>query len=123
MRRTWPPGRASLVHNSAGRLHFLWDAMGVMGDSRDKTSHVELRSGKWTSESPCRLGAADYLALADRFDAIAVVGIPTFSTHNENEARRFINLVDVLYERQGLPLAPFPAQPEPFLSPRVTETT
>jgi len=49
-----------------------------------------------------RLGAADYLALADRFDAIAVAGIPTFSTHNENEARRFINLVDVLYERRAL---------------------
>mmetsp|Transcript_39530 Transcript_39530/g.97895 ORF Transcript_39530/g.97895 Transcript_39530/m.97895 type:complete len:522 (+) Transcript_39530:262-1827(+) len=51
------------------------------------------------------LGAADYITLADRFDAIAIAGVPVFSTHNENEARRFINLVDVLYERRTLLIA------------------
>jgi hypothetical protein len=51
------------------------------------------------------LGAADYIALIHRFDAIALTHVPVFSTHNENELRRFINLVDVLYERRALLLA------------------
>ena len=57
------------------------------------------------------LGAADYIALATRFDAIALMDVPTFSTHNENEARRFINLVDVLYEKHALLLASLAAEP------------
>jgi len=57
------------------------------------------------------LGAADYIAIAAQFDVIAVNGVPSFSTFNENEARRFINLVDVLYERRALLIATLAAAP------------
>ena len=57
------------------------------------------------------LGASDYVALCSRFDALAVTNVPTFSTHNENEARRFINLIDVMYERRTLLVASLASSP------------
>ena len=59
-----------------------------------------------------RLSAADYILLVTRFDVMALTGVPTFSTHNENEARRFINLVDVLYDRRALLIASLAAAPD-----------
>ncbi|MDB5591500.1 cell division protein ZapE, partial [Enterovirga sp.] len=46
------------------------------------------------------LGASDYLALARSFHTVVLDGIPRLSSERRNEARRFITLVDVLYERQ-----------------------
>lgn len=44
------------------------------------------------------LGAADYRAIAQRFSVIALKDIPKLSTFQHNHARRFITLVDELYE-------------------------
>jgi len=44
------------------------------------------------------LGAADYLALADRYHTIIVESVPLLTRHMHNEARRFMTLVDALYE-------------------------
>ena len=44
------------------------------------------------------LGAADYLALAGAVDALLVEGIPRLSRARNNEATRFVTLVDALYE-------------------------
>lgn len=44
------------------------------------------------------LGAADYLAIADRFDMIIVEGVPQLGGNTYNEARRFVTLIDALYE-------------------------
>jgi predicted ATPase len=51
----------------------------------------------------CRkaLGASDYLAIADRYHTVIVEGIPRLGKENRNEARRFIHLVDALYERKA----------------------
>lgn len=44
------------------------------------------------------LGASDYLALARNYHTIIMSGIPKFSETREDEARRFMTLIDVLYE-------------------------
>ncbi len=44
------------------------------------------------------LGATDYLALARNYHTVIISGIPRFSETREDEARRFMTLIDVLYE-------------------------
>jgi len=48
----------------------------------------------------CRkpLGAADYLALAARFHTFILAEVPALRPEDRNEARRFVNLIDALYE-------------------------
>ncbi len=43
-------------------------------------------------------GASDYLAIAREFHTIILVGIPSMSPENRNEAIRFTKLIDALYE-------------------------
>jgi cell division protein ZapE len=44
------------------------------------------------------LGAQDYLAIARRFHAVFVEDIPVLKASQKNEAKRFIILIDTLYE-------------------------
>ncbi|MHA6288028.1 cell division protein ZapE [Maricaulis sp. CAU 1757] len=44
------------------------------------------------------LGAADYLALADRFHTVLLENVPLMSPEKRNEAKRFVTLIDALYE-------------------------
>lgn len=44
------------------------------------------------------LGPADYLEVARRADVLLIDGIPRLSASNFNEARRFVTLIDALYE-------------------------
>lgn len=46
------------------------------------------------------LGAADYLSLATRFDVLVLAGIPSMGPESRNEAKRFVTLVDTLYEHR-----------------------
>ncbi|MFW5834347.1 MAG: cell division protein ZapE [Pseudomonadota bacterium] len=45
------------------------------------------------------LGAADYLSLATHYHTLLLDGVPRLTPDKRNEARRFITLVDALYER------------------------
>jgi cell division protein ZapE len=44
------------------------------------------------------LGPADYLAIADAVRVLIVEDIPRLSSENYNQARRFVTLIDALYE-------------------------
>jgi cell division protein ZapE len=44
------------------------------------------------------LGASDYLAIARRFHTVILEGIPQMGFEQRNEAKRFITLVDTLYD-------------------------
>ncbi len=58
------------------------------------------------------LGAADYLAIAERFAAVIVEGIPRLARERRDEARRFNILIDTLYEARTLLIASAEAPPE-----------
>lgn len=57
------------------------------------------------------VAAADYLALAERFDAVALQGIPVFTGSNVASGHRFVTLVDILYENRTRLLASAEAPP------------
>ena len=44
------------------------------------------------------LGPADYLALAEAVRVLILEDIPRLSSENYNQARRFVTLIDALYE-------------------------
>ncbi|MEO5774201.1 MAG: cell division protein ZapE [Sphingomicrobium sp.] len=56
-------------------------------------------------------GAADYLAIAQRFHTVIIVGIPKLSREKRNEAARFVTLIDALYEHRVKLLAAADAEP------------
>lgn len=57
------------------------------------------------------LGPQDYLAIADRFHAVVLRGIPRLKPENRNEAKRFVTLIDALYERSAKLIATAEAPP------------
>ena len=46
------------------------------------------------------LGAADYLAVATHFHSVVVEGIPEMAPARRDEAKRFVTLIDALYEHR-----------------------
>jgi cell division protein ZapE len=56
-------------------------------------------------------GAPDYLAVAQRFHTVIIVGIPVMTREMRNEAARFVTLIDALYEHRVKLLAAADAEP------------
>ncbi|MCU0839965.1 MAG: cell division protein ZapE [Rhodospirillales bacterium] len=46
------------------------------------------------------LGPADYLAIAERYEVVLLARIPQLGPEKRNEAKRFVTLVDALYEHK-----------------------
>jgi cell division protein ZapE len=58
------------------------------------------------------LGAGDYLAIATNFHTLVLDGIPLLSPDNYDQARRFIVLVDTLYDQRVKLIASADATPD-----------
>ncbi len=58
------------------------------------------------------LGAGDYLAIAANFHTLILDGIPRLSPDNYDKARRFIVLIDALYDERVKLIASADAQPD-----------
>jgi cell division protein ZapE len=58
------------------------------------------------------LGPGDYLALATHYETILIDGIPRLSPDNFDEARRFVTLIDALYEHRVKLYASAAANPD-----------
>ncbi len=57
-------------------------------------------------------GAADYLAIAQAYHTVILVGVPLMGPEKRNEAARFVTLVDALYEYRVKLLAGADARPD-----------
>ncbi|MGM0584808.1 MAG: cell division protein ZapE [Pseudomonadota bacterium] len=58
------------------------------------------------------LGAADYLALAEAVHSLMIEDVPRLSRARNNEAKRFVTLVDALYEAKTRVFISAEAEPE-----------
>ena len=58
------------------------------------------------------LGAGDYLAIAKRYHTVILAGVPKLTGDKRNEARRFMTLVDQLYEHRVKLVVSAEAPPE-----------
>lgn len=69
------------------------------------------------------LGARDYLALTDRFDTFVIDNVPILDQTRRNPAKRFILLVDTLYDRHKRVIISADAAPDDLYQgrPGVTE--
>lgn len=57
-------------------------------------------------------GAADYIALATHFHTVIIDGVPRFTENRRNEAKRFITLIDALYEHKTFAVIAAEAAPD-----------
>lgn len=58
------------------------------------------------------LGPGDYLAIATQFQTVLIDAIPRLSPDNRDEARRFITLIDTLYDHRVKLIASSEAPPD-----------
>jgi len=58
------------------------------------------------------LGPADYLAIAQHYRAVVLDGIPRLGPERRDEARRFVTLIDELYEHRVHLVAAAAAEPD-----------
>jgi cell division protein ZapE len=89
------------------------ETLTVMG--RDLVAPRAARSVAWFSFAELcdrPRAAADYLALAERYAALIVEGIPRLSPERRNEAQRFHILIDALYEARTLLVASAEVPPD-----------
>ncbi|WP_288430612.1 cell division protein ZapE [uncultured Agrobacterium sp.] len=78
------------------------------------------RVARFTFRDLCEkpLGAADFLAIADRFDTIFIDHIPFLNADRRNETKRFIILIDALYDHTVRLFASAAVMPEELLGTR-----
>ena len=86
---------------------------GLTGRARGRSAHLRVKGrevavpdeaagvARFTFADLCAqpLGASDYLALANTFHTLIVSDIPVMGETDRNEAKRFITLIDTLYDR------------------------
>ncbi|MEM8754361.1 MAG: cell division protein ZapE [Pseudomonadota bacterium] len=58
------------------------------------------------------LGAADYLTIAGAMGTLMIENVPRLGVHNANEAKRFVTLIDALYEAKTRLVCTAEAEPE-----------
>jgi cell division protein ZapE len=69
------------------------------GDSRARAGPTAWPGSTSTQICGGPRSQADYIEIARSFHSVLVSGVPRFTADNENEARRFIALVDEFYDR------------------------
>ena len=58
------------------------------------------------------LGPSDYILIAKTFDILMITNVPVLGKDNNNEAKRFVTLIDTLYENEIKLIVSSEAKPE-----------
>ncbi|KAI4285339.1 MAG: hypothetical protein L6R38_000764 [Xanthoria sp. 2 TBL-2021] len=79
----------------------------------------------WTFDELCTasLGPADFITLASTFHTFILVDVPVLTSLHKNEARRFITLLDALYEARCKLLIRGAAGPDDLFFPESQQST
>ena len=100
--------------------------LALTGDERGEPTEIELLGrvlrvpqaaggvARFGFDELCRrpLGSADYLEIADRFHTVLIDRIPMMGPSERNEARRFITLIDALYDMRVKLIVSAAAEPQ-----------
>ena len=107
-----PVYRAPLDEASQAWLESRWRALG--GDDAHRDGSIELDGRRIRTRARCPgmawfdfaalcegpRGTADYIEIAREFHTVLLGGIPVFDERRNDAARRFVHLVDELYDGQ-----------------------
>ena len=76
--------------------------------------HASMGVARFTFAELCEkpLGTLDYLHIARRFHTVLIDGIPVLKPAQRDVARRFVNLVDTLYDARVSLIASAAAEPD-----------
>lgn len=109
-----------LFEKLTGKRHGDEHFLSVLGRQvRVPQAHAHIARFAFADLCEKPLAAADYIALAEEYHTIFIDGIPMMEIHHRNEAKRFINLIDTLYDENVKVIAS--AQAEPHELYRATE--
>lgn len=78
---------ATVLHLQGRDVHF-------------KAAHGDILYSSFEELCHRALGAADYIKIAQVFSAVFIAKIPQLSRENRDQARRFVTLIDALYEQK-----------------------
>lgn len=68
------------------------------------------------------MGAADYLTIASTYRTVIITDIPVLKLSSKNQARRFIWLIDALYESRCNIICSAEAEPEQLFFPEALQS-
>lgn len=99
----WPyddPRTQSSLQDIFGGGEFQEEVVPVLMGRQIHVRRANRECGWFEFNELCHqpLGAADYLSLANRFSTIIIDHVPQLGAKYYNEARRFVTLIDALYE-------------------------
>jgi cell division protein ZapE len=82
-----------MTHGAPGELEVLGRKLVIPEQARG--------AARFSFDDLCvqPLGPQDFLAIADTFHAVVLKGVPRLTPDKRNEAKRFVTLIDALYER------------------------
>ncbi len=119
----WPLGAEADEAVEAAIAHLCDDATAHKDEFVVQGRHVPFTlysqsMGAFTFQQLCEqpMGPADYLAIAKRLDTVILTGIRKLSAEGKNTAKRFVTLIDALYEHKVVLVCTAEAPPEALYS-------
>lgn len=79
-----------------------------------QVAHAARDAARFSFDELCHrpLGSRDYLALSKRFRTLVIDDVPLMRESDRNQAKRFINLIDTLYDAQVVLFVSAEAEPD-----------